>query len=524
MKKLELSKKTIIVILALIIVFQSIVYVIVATNKSYIHIDEGYSYGLINYDKVEITNNEDFYNTWHDKEYYNDYITISSEESADWSPVYEQQKNDVHPPFYYFLLRIASSFNLDNFSIWPGIILNIVIHIGITIFTYLIASKLFNNKLYGLGIALVGGLTVASIETILLTRMYALTALGILVITCLHMINLEKEKIDIKNLVVIGICAVLGSLTHYYYLVYLFVLYAIYMIRYIIKKQYKNAINYTITMVIAAAISLLIFPYSFVHMFMGYRGQGMLSNLTNTKLAWEGIGTYSGLTIMNVFNGFLAVILVEIIAILIYEFIKKKEISIKATNKYLGIIVLPTLIYFVIIAMGTPYKEIRYIMPIVPLLFIIGIYAFKIALQKIFNEKTIKIIMSVSAVILLIIPILFNWNITYLYPDMKETVSKIEEKHATPALYIFNKDCNRFMDDLYLFTKLDTSYIMDSKVASEEEINRVLQDADIQNGIILFINSNLENDNYINMILNSTDLEKCEYMKRLNACDVYYLY
>lgn len=163
-------------------------------------------------------------------------------------------------------------------------------------------------------------------------------------------------------------------------------------------------------------------------------------------------------------------------------------------------------------------------MPIVPLLFIIGIYAFKIALQKIFNEKTIKIIMSVSAVILLIIPILFNWNITYLYPDMKETVSKIEEKHATPALYIFNKDCNRFMDDLYLFTKLDTSYIMDSKVASEEEINRVLQDADIQNGIILFINSNLENDNYINMILNSTDLEKCEYMKRLNACDVYYLY
>ena len=520
----KLNKKTVIIILIAILILQTIVYVYIGTKKSYIHIDEGYSYGLINYDKLDITNNEDFCDTWHTKEYYNDYLTISEEEKGDWTPVYEQQKNDVHPPFYYLLLRIADSFSIGHFSIWPGIILNIVIHIGITIFTYLIASKLFNNKIYGLGIALVGGLTVASLETILLTRMYALAALGILVVTYLHLINLDNDKIDIKNLIAIGICAVLGSLTHYYYLVYLFVLYAIYMIRYIIKKQYKNAINYTITMVISAVISLLIFPYSFVHIFMGYRGQGMLSNITNLKAAFEGIGTYSGLTIMNVFNSFLVVILMAVIAILIYEFARKKEITIKVTNKYLGIIVLPTLVYFIIIAMGTPYKEIRYIMPIIPLLFIIGIYAFKIALEKVFTEKKINIIMIASAIILLVTPIIFRWNITYQYPDMKETVNKMEEKHDTPALYIFNKDCNRFMDDIYLFTKLDKSYIMDSKLANEKEMNKILQGMDIQNGIILFINSNLENDDYIKIILNSTNLEKCEYMKRLNACDVYYLY
>lgn len=524
MRKLELNRKTIIAILATIILLQSILYLIVASNKSYIHIDEGYSYGLINYDKVEITNNQDFYNMWHDKEYYTDYLTISSEESVDWTPVYEQQKNDVHPPFYYLLLRVANSFNLNNFSVWPGIILNIIIHIGITIFTYLISSKLLNNKLYGLVISLVGGLTVATLETILLTRMYALTALGILAITHLHMANLEKEKIDIKNLVAIGICAVLGSLTHYYYLVFLAVLYVIYLIRYIIRKQYKNAINYTITMVISAVVSLIIFPYSFVHMFMGYRGQGMLSNLTNVKMAWEGIGTYLGLTITNVYNGFLVIILITTIAILIYEYIRKKEISIKITNKYLAIIVLPTLIYFIIIAMGTPYKEIRYIMPIIPLLFIIGVYGFKTVLHKVYSERTINTIMLASIAVLLITPIILNWNITYLYPDMKEIVNELEEKHETPALYIFNQDCNRFMDDLYLFTKLDKSYIMDSKLANADEINRVLSSADMANGIILFINSNLQNDDYINIILNETKLEKCEYMKRLNACDMYYLY
>ena len=66
MKKIELNKKTIIISLVLIILLQSIIYFVVAINKSYIHIDEGYSYGLINYDKLDITNNEDFYIQWHD--------------------------------------------------------------------------------------------------------------------------------------------------------------------------------------------------------------------------------------------------------------------------------------------------------------------------------------------------------------------------------------------------------------------------------------------------------------------------
>lgn len=524
MKKIELNKKTIIITLALIILLQSIVYFVVATNKNYIHMDEGYSHALINYDIIDIIHKETTLNNWQTKEYYQDYLTVGEEEKYDWSPVYNQQKIDVHPPFYYLLLRIANSFSIDNFSIWPGVILNMVIHIGITIFTYLIASKIFKNKAYGLAIAFFSGLTMSAFETIVLIRMYALTALAILVTTYVHIINLEKEKINIKNMIAIATCAVLGSLTHYYYLIYLFILYVIYITKYIIKKQYKEALTYTLTMVIAGNVSLLIFPYSFVHMFSGYRGQGMIAGMTNATFAWNGIGTYIGLTIKDIFNGLLIVILVAIIGILIYEFIKKKEIVIKATNKYLWLTILPTLVYFVVIAMGTPYKEIRYMLPVAPLLFIIGIYAFKIALEKVFTEKKVNIIMIVSAVILLIIPVIFNWNITYQYADMKDIVSTIEEKHATPALYIFNKYCNRFMDDIYLFEKIDKSYIMDSDLATADKITKVLSEVDIANGIILFINEGLENDDYIDIIIDQTELEKCEYMKRLNACDVYYLY
>ena len=40
---------------------------------------------------------------------------------------------------------------------------------------------------------------------------------------------------------------------------------------------------------------------------------------------------------------------------------------------------------------------------------------------------------------------------------------------------------------------------------------------------MIFINENQDNDNIINVIKSATNLKTCEYLKRLNACDVYYL-
>ena len=68
--------------------------------------DEAYSLGLASYHRTEIQENEDFYNTWHNKEYYEDYLEVDSDEQNDFSQVYENQKNDVHPPLYYLLLRM----------------------------------------------------------------------------------------------------------------------------------------------------------------------------------------------------------------------------------------------------------------------------------------------------------------------------------------------------------------------------------------------------------------------------------
>ena len=46
--------------------------------------DEAYSLGLASYDKIEIQDNADFYDTWHDNSYYEDYLAVYIIEKGDY--------------------------------------------------------------------------------------------------------------------------------------------------------------------------------------------------------------------------------------------------------------------------------------------------------------------------------------------------------------------------------------------------------------------------------------------------------
>lgn len=73
---------------------------------------------------------------WHNKDYYLDYLEVNDDEVWDLTPVYENQKNDVHPPLYYLLLRLSSSLSINHFSKWTGLLLNMIIFVISNYFVY----------------------------------------------------------------------------------------------------------------------------------------------------------------------------------------------------------------------------------------------------------------------------------------------------------------------------------------------------------------------------------------------------
>lgn len=580
---MKIKEKTIIVI---ILIIQTIIFVIAGINKSYIHMDEAYSLGLTNYNKVEIQQNEDFYNTWHNKEYYEDYLSVNDNEKNNFLPVYENQKNDVHPPLYYLFLRIAMQFNIGSFSKWPGIILNIIIYLFITIFMYLILRKLFakseNSQIKSAFLALISSLTLASINNAIYIRMYALSSLNILITTYLHLKLAEKKGNNYKLLVAIGISALVGSLTHYYYLFYLVMLFIMFVIKYLKEKEYKELAKYIITMIIAGILSLIIFPYSIKHMFFGYRGQGAINSLLNISEFFIKICQYILIINVYAFNNILFILVVFILGIIIYKKIKKIKLIEK--NKYIKYILYPTIFYFLLVAMSAPWIELRYMMPICSIIFILIMYLLIMLLKNIVKEKTLNIIVILIALLMFIMPFIsnqiidisvgkkFKYEQENAYSSKQEIVEKLKSesnipinifskftdasiddtllfiknfriepevlysnKHKItemiekeyknlPTLYLFNSNNNRFLDDILLFAKINKSYIAKDIECNSQNIKQIMKDKDTSHGILVFINDGQEKDEKIEIIKETFGFEQTTYLQRLNACDLYYIH
>lgn len=584
MKLKDKYKELIIVLIILII--QTIVFAIAGINKSYIHMDEAYSLGLASYNKIEIQENENFYNTWHNKEYYEDYLTVNENERNNFLQVYENQKNDVHPPLYYLLLRLAMGFHIGSYSKWPGIVLNIVIYLFITIFMYLIIKKLLikDDKCIKKSaiLALLSSITLSSINNAIYIRMYALSTLNVVITTYLHLRLLDKNKSNVKLLFAIGIFALAGSLTHYYYLFYLLAIAIMVITKFIKEKEYKKLIQYVSTMLIAGSISLIIFPYSIQHIFFGYRGQGAISNLLNISKFITNIVLYILVINVYAFNNILFILLIIIIIIIIYKKFKKIKL-VETKNKYIKYIIFPTVCYFILVAISSPWIELRYMMPICNLVFMLVLYCIIVLLKNITTEKIVNNIIIAISLLMLVMPFIsnkiinlvigekfrsekeieyaskqeivenlknesnipidvfskfsdasienillfmkdFNIEPEVLYKNKHEITEMLTNKlNNVPAIYLFNSNNNRFLDDILLFATIKESYIAKDIEYTKEKIDEILLNKDISNGVLIFINDGQENEKIVSIIKQATDLERTVYLKRLNACDVYYI-
>ena len=523
------KKETILLVILLII--QTIIYVYVASNKPYLHIDEGYSFGLTNYDQVEIMDNADFFDTWHTKDYFEDYLAVQEGEKWDFTPVYENQKNDVHPPLYYLLLRIFMEFTSGHYTPWPGFILNIIIYAFVTIFMYLILKELFKNddsaNIKSMILAFISSITLASISNVIYIRMYALLTLEVLITTFLHIKLLKSDKINAKILILIGVSVLAGVLTHYYYLLYLAPLYLVFLIKYIKQKQYKKLLYYTLTLIIAGVVSLVIFPYSIQHMFFSYRGQGVMDNLHDSTQILTNLGQQIATLNYYTFNKLTLVIIFLIIGVWICNKIRKKSnFKLEKEKKDILIMIsIPTIFYFLITSIASPWRVLRYMVAVSGLIFILVIYCLYKQLKNGFSSKVTNIVITMIFCSILISPFVLKLEPELLYADRKEFVQEISgELKNIPTIYLFDSSQNRLFDDILVFSMVDNSYIAKDIEYTEENIQKIFENKALSNGVIILLDQGEKTDEIINTVKNALDLEDSRYLQRLTSCDVYYVY
>lgn len=255
----------------LTVIISMIVAVLFCNMKQGYHYDENYSYYSTDVTFGLWPTDHEWKNT---DEIRSEYMVLPGE-SLNLGMVKLNQTYDVHPPLYYFILRIVCFFSKGIFSKWQGLIINLVFYLICLILLWRIADiagrgntwiDLFTLALFGLSPGFLSAVT--------FIRMYVMLTMWCFLVLLIAMRALldncfTLKKVFIPTLVITAA----GFLTHYYYMVFAFFVTAYVCIYLVIKKDTRvKAFIYGGSVVLGVAAAVAYYPACLGHIFSGYRG------------------------------------------------------------------------------------------------------------------------------------------------------------------------------------------------------------------------------------------------------------
>ncbi len=262
------------ILLAIMIIVQlGIITYYMAERKVGYHMDELWSYGLSNSyyhphlyarDGVEEWGT---YNEWHDDDLFKNYLTVGDEERFEYGSVYYNQKHDVHPPLYYFVLHTICSFFPNSFSRWYGFAINAVSFVVSQILLYLCVRKISKSEILALAVCAMWGFSTGAITCHIYLRMYAMLIAFTLAYTYLNL-KMLYDGFSAKRLAALCVITYLGSLTQYFFIIYAGVMAACLCIYYLIKKKYKQFFAYGGFLLLSVGLAVLSFIPMLSHLFI----------------------------------------------------------------------------------------------------------------------------------------------------------------------------------------------------------------------------------------------------------------
>ncbi len=99
----------------------------------------------------------------------------------------------------------------------------------------------------------------------------------------------------------------------------------------------------------------------------------------------------------------------------------------------------------------------------------------------------------------------------------------LEGEYNLPTVYCYNTGCDRFLDDIYLFSLLDESYIAKDPVYTLRTFRGIFASKDTSSGVVVFVNNGQDEWMIADTVKNALGLKDVFYLERLNACSVFYV-
>lgn len=429
---------------------------------------------------------------WKTREDVTSYVTLAKENSFNLKAIYFNQLKDTHPPFFYTLVHFSSLIFGGQFTKYSVFVVNIIAFI-LSCFVIKKILEILDKENLIFATLIFYGLSMGTISMVIYQRMYTVLTLFIL-LYFYYSIKVYKNgyyattELKLK----LGIVTVLGFLTQYYFAIYAVSILAIMVIKMIKDKEYKDIAKYIVLHIIYAIIGILIFVPSVYHLIFNDRG---ISNLANTEYYKHFIEYIKFLLYAFTIeddNWLVIGIMMAFIIGLVYAIKKSKQ-------KFILVLTfLPSLIYFLLVVKLTSYRELRYIMPMIPFVVLTVIFI----LDKVLNFKYKDIAIVAIAIAFVATGFMYS-KPKFLYEEYEQCLEIAKENKYKSFIYVYDNMFNHIQSIPEMMIYKRTMIINVNRNELQYCINN--DELNKENSYILSIKTYMDNEAIIKEILKNTD-------------------
>lgn len=384
---------------------------------------------------------------------FRDYVTVDGSDAFDYLSVYFNVKDDNHPPVHFMLLHTMSSLFPGTLSPWLGCAINLIC-VGITLWLMLRLgrqlSEIFGmeeqGRLLGILAVLLYGLSTGALASVLLIRMYCLLSCLCVALLSMHVEKWKEHGFDRSNKGLIAI-TVLGFLTQYFFLFYCILLAAVTAAGLLCSKRMRELWIYIRSMVVAAVIGLVLFPFAIADVFSSGRGVEALDNLAS---GFAGYGArllafariLADRTVGDLLLGAGCATAVVLAVVLWYRRHRGQELSMsREVRGILRMLIIPVVGYYLLASRMSPYLVDRYVMPMFPmiaLLFALLLCCLGKRLAKASGWKGRLVGIGLMALIIVVQGLrLASYDGEYLYRGYGQQEQLAEEYASLPCICVY---------------------------------------------------------------------------------------
>lgn len=306
-----------------VIVAAMAVALVFCVKKQGYHYDENYSYystnvtyGLHVYDRE-----------WKPVEEIRSEFVAMDGENLNLGVVKLNQSFDVHPPIYYYLLRIVCFLSKNTFSKWQGLAINLIFYFICLILLWKIAEELGkNDRVITLFTMILFMLSPGYLSTVTFVRMYVMLTAECFALLLLTMKAIKNDNWKSWQVYVLSaILAFVGFMTHYYFAIFLFFTAAFICIYLVIRKETRlKAFVYGFSVCMGMGLSVLYYPACLSHIFSGYRGVEATQAFADMSNTGSRINFFVQLLNDYTFSGLFYILAMVIILLYVFCSYKKK--------------------------------------------------------------------------------------------------------------------------------------------------------------------------------------------------------